>query len=81
MALFEDDLTESANNLVIRFCRRSNNSDADLLAAANELRALELSRDQLSDIRMCLPVHCGGTAEQRVLRIDRALKRLEKELT
>jgi len=43
------------------------------------VRAARFDIDQLHDLRTQLPIGIGGTTGQRVSRIDRLLKRLEKE--
>ena len=68
-----------AEKVVRHFYTRSNNSDGQLLEAADSLSALRLSRDQLSNLRMTLPIAASGTNGEKVARIDRVLKRLEKE--
>jgi hypothetical protein len=55
-----------------------NGSQESLAAAESQLRLLKLTPDQLHDLRAGLPLECGGTTGQRVARIDRVLKRLEK---
>ncbi len=72
--------SDEASRIAVAFYTKSNNSDKALIEAARRIKGLDLTREQISDIRMCLPVSCGGTGGQKVARIDRVLKRLEKEL-
>ncbi len=76
----DSDGMQAASGIVTNFYSKSNNSDGALLEAADRLEKLSLSRKQLSDIRMLLPVKASGTNGEKVARIDRVLKRLEKEL-
>lgn len=75
----DSSAVDAATEIARDFYSHSNNSDSALLEAAGKLRGLGLSRSQISDVRMIIPVACDGTARQKALRIDRVLKRLEKE--
>jgi hypothetical protein len=52
--------------------------EADLAAAEAIIREAGLSSDEFHDFRAELPIGAAGTTGQRVARIDRVLKRLEK---
>lgn len=53
---------------------RGPNEQADVTA---ELAGLKLTRAQIEEVRIGLPLGCEGTTGARIQRIDRILKRLE----
>ena len=54
-------------------------SDGDLQRAEACIRKANFSARELHDLRADLPLGATGTTGARVMRIDRVLKRLEKE--
>ncbi len=70
---------ESASNACQRFWGMSNGAPGDLLATEGILRECKLDPGEIADLRAGLPLGAAGTTGARVARIDRVLKRLEKE--
>lgn len=69
--------TEIAERLILGFWGHSSGDPAALKAAAIELSELDLSLNQISELRADLPLGGAGTTGDRVRRVDRVLKRLE----
>jgi hypothetical protein len=67
-----------ARAAVKRYWGETAGGEDDLAAAELAIRAADLSSNEFHDLRAVLPVGATGTTGQRVVRIDRVLKRLEK---
>ena len=57
----------------------SNGSEVAASTCRSELRKLKLRQSELHELRDTLPGVRVGTTGERVVRVDRMLKRLEKE--
>ena len=68
-----------AAGLVKQFWGPSDGGETALAEARTGLEGLKLSPAQLHDLRADLPPPNPGTTGQKIQRIDRLLKRLEKE--
>ena len=68
-----------AKNAVKRFWGVSNGAEGDLQATTECLNECSLCKKDINELRAELPVGATGTTGQRVVRIDRVLKRLEYE--
>jgi len=83
MALYQSDSSRQAESDAMAapgvFWGHSAGSPEDLRHAEECVRKARLNPDELHDLRAQLPIGATGTTGQRVIRIDRVLKRLEKE--
>jgi len=69
--------TEIAEKFVLGFWGHSSGDPASLKAAAIKLSELDLSLNEINELRADLPLGGAGTTGDRVRRMDRVLKRLE----
>ncbi len=83
MGLFErkpDPITDAeVSQIIVGYWGASDGGNVALEHAECELRKLDIPLTQLHVLRGGLPLGCEGTTGQKVTRIDRVLKRLERE--
>ena len=83
MALLEREVTKRARSdgcqAVKVFWSGQDIGDGDLKRAEECIRKANFGAKALHNLRAELPIGATGTTGARVMRIDRVLKRLEKE--
>ena len=67
----------AASAIAAQFWGPTNHGPTEQADVAAQLAGLKLSRAQIEEIRIGLPLGCEGTTGARIQRIDRILKRLE----